>query len=353
MVAVASRPVYPHAARSSESRPRRIVRVLFVVIGAACLGCLVAVTGVDGLLTAARTLSWRMAVLLVFPYAVVALLHTLAWQCLLPRHRVTLNRLFRVRLAGEAVNVATWSLGGEPVKAYLLRPLVPFVDACATLVVEKTSVTIAQVLFLGVGLVVTTALFELPDGFRRAMWALLGVQLVAVAGFVLIQVGGISDRVVRRLARLGLATPASYSERLVALDRSLVASYTTQRGAILLCTLVHLLGWIVGSLELYLVLRWLAVDVSLMHALVIDAFGTGVKFLAFAIPGALGVLEGGFMLVFTAFGLSSGLGLSFTLVRRFRMVAWSALGVLLLALLRSASSTAVPCTMPSPPHRAA
>jgi uncharacterized protein (TIRG00374 family) len=330
-----------------------VLRILLVVAGVASVGYLAALTGLDGLLTAARTLSWRMAVLLVFPYTVVALLHTLAWRCLLPRHRVSVGRLFRVRLAGEALNVATWSVGGEPVKAYLLRPSVPFVDACATLVVEKTSLTIAQMLFLALALGITIPLFAVPAAFLRAMWALLGVQVVAIAGLVLLQLGGVSDRVFPRLGRLGVAPSGSYRERLVAFDRSVTASYATQRGAILLCTLIHLLGWVAGSLEVYLVLRWLDVHASFTDALAIDAFGTGVKFLAFAIPGALGVLEGGFMLVFAAFGLSSGLGLSFTLIRRLRMVAWSALGVLLLGFLRSATTAAVPATMPSRSHRAA
>lgn len=329
------------------------IRVLLVVAGLASVGYLASAAGVDGLLTTARTLSWRMAVLLVFPYTVVALLHTLAWHCLLPQPRVSLGRLFRVRLAGEAVNVATWSVGGEPVKAYLLRPSMPFVDACALLIVEKTSLTIAQTLFLALGLVVSMTLFELPEAFRRAMWALLGIQLVAIGGFVLVQTGAVSDRVLRRLGRFGVTTSGSYREGLAALHRSVMASYATQRGAILLCTAIHLLGWVAGSLEVYLVLRWLDVHASFGHAVAIDAFGTGIKFLAFAIPGALGVLEGGFMTVFAAFGWASGLGLSFTLIRRVRMVAWSALGVLLLALLRSAPSAPVSSTILPRSYRAA
>jgi len=197
----------------------------------------------------------------------------------------------------------------------------------------------------------TIPLFELPEGFRRAMWALLGVQLVAVGGLLLVQLRGVSDRVLRRLGRFGVIASGSYRDGLAALDRSVVASYATQRGAIVRCTLVHLLGWVAGSLEVYLVLRWLNVHASLGHAVAIDAFGTGVKFLAFAIPGALGVLEGGFMVVFAAFGLGSGLGLLFTVIRRLRMVAWSALGVLLLALLRPSPSVSVRATMPSRSHR--
>ena len=80
-------------------------------------------------------------------------------------------------------------------------------------------------------------------------------------------------------------------------------------------------------------LSWrIAVFIALPYALV--AFLHTVAWRL--IPGALGVLEGGYMLVFSAFGLGGGLGLSFTLIRRLRMLAWSAAGLIVLALLNAA-----------------
>ena len=332
----------------------RLTRILLVVAGVVSVAYLVAVTGPDVLLRAARALSWRIAVILVLPYAAVAWLHTVAWRCVFRPPRVPVSRLFAVRLAGEALNAGTASVGGEPLKAYLLRPSVPFVEACATLVIEKTGITVAQVLFFALGFAVSLVLFELPGDFRRAMWALLGVQLVAVTGFVAVQRAGVFGFLVKLLDRVGISALVSRRQGLIGLDRFLTSSYTERRAAIALCVLVHLLGWIVGSLEVYLVMRWLDVGVSFTQALAIDALGTGVKFLAFAIPGALGVLEGGFMVIFSAMGLGSGLGLSFTLVRRLRMVAWSALGVLILALMRPSdrpaadASATVPLPRPRP-----
>src|SRR5437016_6942092 len=126
------------------------------------------------------------------------------------------------------------------------------------------------------------------------------------------------------------------------------SSYRERRGAVLACVLVHLLAWLVGSLEVYLVLRWLDVRASLAAALAIDAFGAGIKFMAFAIPGAVGVLEGGYMMLFSAFGFDGGLGLSFTLVRRLRMVAWSVAGLVALALLRESATPAPVSTAAGP-----
>ena len=106
--------------------------------------------------------------------------------------------------------------------------------------------------------------------------------------------------------------------------------------------LVHIVGWVVGSLEVYLVLQWLGVEASLADALVVDAFATGMRFIGFAVPSALGVLEGSYMIAFGALGFGTGLGLSYALIRRLRLVIWSALGLLALALLRSPGRTTSP-----------
>ena len=86
---------------------------------------------------------------------------------------------------------------------------------------------------------------------------------------------------------------------------------------------------------------WFFLLLALVN-LIWAAQGTGVKFLAFAIPGALGVLEGGYMVAFSALGLGSDLGLSFTLIRRLRMVLWSTAGLVVLAFLRASPRATAP-----------
>jgi uncharacterized protein (TIRG00374 family) len=306
----------------------KMLRVFLVVAGLATIAALVAATGLDDLLASVRMLSWRLGVVVVVPYAAVALLHTIAWGLVFLRTRVSVRRLFLARLAGEALNMATASVGGEPVKAYVLRAEVDPVEASAAILVEKTAITISQVLFLALGFVVALAAYDLPSGFRTAMAGLLALQILAVGAFVLVQLAGVFRRVSSLLARFGVRAGGA---GLVEMDRDLAASYLTYPGRVLACTVVHVIGWIVGSLEVWLIARWLNVQMPLTTAFVIDAFGTGLSFLAFAIPGALGALEGGYMLVFSVMGFTSGLGLSVTLVRRLRMLLWTVLGVAVLA----------------------
>jgi len=53
------------------------------------------------------------------------------------------------------------------------------------------------------------------------------------------------------------------------------------------------------------------------------------------IPASLGALEGGYVAIFAAMGLSGALGLSYTLIRRLREATWAALGLLWMACLRA------------------
>lgn len=311
---------------------------------------MVAVTGVETLLTPLGMLSWHLAILILVPGLLLELAHTVAWRLAFVGPRVSPGRLFAVRLAGEAVNFGGVSVAGEPLKVYLLRPSVSVMDAAVAQIVDKTSVTAAQVLFLAVGLLIVRDV-ALPADFVRAMTVLLGAQVLVVGGFVVVQCVELGDGALGLLARFGLETRGGRDSTIRRFGRVLGAFYRERFTRVLACTGVHLLGWLAGGLEVYLMLRWLDVNTSLTTALALDAFGTGIRFLAFAIPGALGVLEGGYMAVFAIFGVGGGLGLSFSLVRRLRMLAWAAAGLVILATLLESRLSFVARRSPGFPAR--
>ena len=299
---------------------------------------LVSTTGLETLLRPLQALSPRIIALLFVIDATVLLLTTLAWRRAFDRP-VPLRRLLPVRVAGEAVNVTSASVVGEPVKAYLLQPAVPIVEGMTAQLIDKTSITAAQVVFLGLG--ITTALLwvEVPRGILQGMSVLFLLQIFMVAGFVVVQRAGIMRGGLGVARRLGLRTAATGMERLAPVDASIARAYVERRGRLAQCIGLHLLGWVAASFEVYVVLQWLGTGRPWWDALVIDSFGTGVKFMGFAIPASLGALEGGYMLAFSAVAHAGALGLSFTLVRRARVIAWSVVGfVILLAARRSAGA---------------
>jgi uncharacterized protein (TIRG00374 family) len=290
---------------------------------------LVSGTGVEALFSPLQALSARMIALLFVLDATVIFVTTLAWRRAFDRP-VPLRRLLPIRVAGEAVSVTSASVVGEPVKAYLLQPAVPIVEGMTAQLIDKTSITAAQVLFLALGITTAWLWLEVPRGILQGMSVLLALQIVMVAGFVVVQRAGIVRGGLGVARRFGVRTSGTRLERLAPLDASIARAYGERRGRVLQCIALHLVGWVVATLEIYVVLQWLAMGRPWWDALVIDAFGTGVKFMGFAIPASLGVQEGGYMLAFSALGHASALGLSLTLVRRARVLVWSAVGFVIL-----------------------
>jgi uncharacterized protein (TIRG00374 family) len=299
------------------------------------IGYLIYTVGPTTILDAISRLSWRLAIILCFPYALTATLDTLAWRFAFFRRIPPFGKLWSARVAGEAVNATTptASVGGEPVKAYLLRYWVPPVEGLASVIVDKTAIVLGQGVFLTLGLVLTQTLVPASGTLVIAMTALLVVELVGVGGFLVVQILGAAGRGGRLLARLGVGPSRSSQERLEGLDQTLAAFYRGHRGRLLAAVLVHFAAWTVGSLEIYLVLSFLGLPVPLLTAVVLESFGAAVKFASFMIPNSLGALEGGNVAIFAAFGLGGGVGLSYTLVRRMREATWAAAGMIVLAAL--------------------
>ena len=168
----------------------RWVRLGLLLCGTALfLGLLVHV-GPRAVGEAFTELSWRLLIILVFPFR---------------RDRTPFTALLAARLAGEAFNLTTptAAVGGEPVKAWLVRPWTPLTEGLPSVIVAKTTIVIGQAFFLVVGLVATHAALPSDSLVVRAMQWLLVVQVLAVGAFVAAQAGGALGGGTRWLQKLG------------------------------------------------------------------------------------------------------------------------------------------------------
>ncbi|HEY4125864.1 MAG TPA: lysylphosphatidylglycerol synthase domain-containing protein [Rhizomicrobium sp.] len=80
----------------------------------------------------------------------------------------------------------------------------------------------------------------------------------------------------------------------------------------------HFIAWALGAFEAWIAFRLMGADISLAEAAVIDSLFTGLRTFAFFIPGAIGVQEAAYVALCAMFGISPGLALAFSLVRRGR-----------------------------------
>ncbi len=314
------------------------IRVILLLCGAALLLVLINHIGLLAIASAFSQLSWKLLVVICFPALLVTVFDTLGWRFAFPHDWVPFRTLLSTCLAGEAFSLTTptASVGGDAVKAWLLRDRVSLDVSVPSVIVAKTTSTIAQSLFLCVG--IAGAWWTLPpdSGLLRGMTWLLAVEIIAIGGFVIAQVGGVLTTIPRAFERLGWRRLSDRAHVLFRLDRALSDFYRQQPRRLSLSIGSHFIGWILGVGETYLILLFLGTPVSLVMATVIEALEAGVHFATFFVPARLGVLEGGQMVIFGALGLGMATGLSATLVSRVRQATWVAIGLIALAAMHPA-----------------
>ena len=313
----------------------RFVKPLLFVAGAILLVVLVHRVGTEPIVTTLRTLAWWQFLLICLPYAVIVAVDTLGWRFAFTRDRASFWRLYGARLAGEALNLVTalGSVGGEAVKAWLVRRDVEYAESVPSIVVAKTTIVIAQAIFLLIGIVLAWTVLDVQGPVVRGMLWLLVIEVVAVVGFFAAQISGLVGRGGRLLAWTGVTPDASAAEKL---DASLRHYYRHEWRRFAASTGIHTLGWQLGGLEAALMLALQGVTTSEPTASVIEAIGSGVRFASFMVPASLGAFEGANAAAFGALGFGAAAGLAFSFVRRARQAVWIVVGLIVLLVMRLA-----------------
>ena len=306
-----------------------MTRALSVLLVAGVAGGLVVFAylgGTESLVSALTRITWWQFLLVCAVYGVGVIADTLGWRYALGRDQSPrFLRLLAAKCAGEAVNVLTalGSVGGEATKAWLLRRDVPYEASVPSLIVAKTSLVLAQAALIAVGILVAWTTGAGGPTLLLAMSVLLLVEVIGVGGFLGVQLAGVVGRAGRALAWLG-ADRTGHAQRL---DDALRRFYRREWRSFLLSAGFHFVGWLVGAVEAFLILAALGLPASLVVATVIEALGSGVRFVTFFIPASLGALEGANAGAFGALGWAASAGLAFSVVRRARQAVWIGLGL--------------------------
>jgi uncharacterized protein (TIRG00374 family) len=327
-----------------------VLRLLLLVLGLLTLAGLVWHIGPAHIAEAAASLGFGAVLVILLPSVLMYLLEAYGWRLTLGQqaHRVSFLRLFAIRTAGEAVNMTTPAayVGGEPLKAYLLkRQGVPIVDAMASVVTAKTIMTLAEVLFILVGIIVsfwTMGAIKTPSvpatGASTPVGAAVFTGVLLLFGmflFLTMQRRGLFIGLLSllRRCRVRIAYLESREEKLRALDGAINDFYARDRRALVFSIGMFFLGWMAESLEVYVMLYCIGPPADVLTSISIGALAVVIKGGAFLIPGSIGAQEGGYLLLLMAHGYSDLAGITFAILRRVRELVWIVIGLMCLAAL--------------------
>jgi putative membrane protein len=249
-----------------------------------------------------------------------------AWRSLLAPgisgRKPGVARLLLLRWIRESVDglLPVAQVGGEIAASRLLTITgITLPMAGATIIADVTIETLTQALFtlIGLGLI-----FVLANPGDVAHWAALGfavaVLFAALAVFAQ-RWGGVRmfEKLLMMIAdRLGW----NRLEGVAGLDVALTKVYQV-RGRLLVAGFHHLAAWSLGAGEVMVAAWALGYHLDLGQSYVIESLAQAIRSAAFFVPGAVGVQEGGFVVLAGLFGVPPDAAISISLTKRVRELA--------------------------------
>ncbi len=204
------------------------------------------------------------------------------------------------------------------------------VFAAASTVVDVTVELVAQLGYTATGLGLLDRLRP-HSGFTGPVLAGVVAMAGLVVAFIAFQARGVglAERSGAGLARTLLGRNLGDAGRV----QSQIHALHARRPTLLAACAIHFATWLLNGMETWLTLRLMNVRLGLPEGLVIDSLLFGMRSVAFVVPSAIGVQEGGLILLCGLFGVGPDAALALSLVKRARdlaigapaLLAWQAL----------------------------
>jgi hypothetical protein len=242
---------------------------------------------------------------------------------------------FPALVAGDTLGNLT-PLGlvlSETVKVAFVRRRISMMAALAGITVENLAYTLSVAVVIGAGTIALLSLFDVGDVLRHVtalgLTAIVGlVLLVAVVLWRQIKVASGTLAWLERRGRGpgGLTTRLAKLRTLEDLVYGFAGRHPGRTAAVLLLECAfHLLG----ILEIWITLALLlgGAAPTLLTTFVLESVNRTIMVVFKFVPLRLGVDEVGTELLTRTLGLPAGIGVTMAVVRKARMISWSAVGV--------------------------
>ncbi len=283
--------------------------------------------GVGSILALVAAGGWGVVLAILF-HSLQVLLSALSWRVIGGSEGqdgavLHLYDYYVLRCVREGVNnlLPVAQVGGEVVSARLLAHRgLGMRGAAAATICDLTVELLTQVAFTVAGLAVLLCLVKRSATTDELVESGIVVVLIGIAIFGSQWFGAISIvekllvRIAGHLGWSGVDGIRGLHEEIMALYKT--SSRTMAAGA------AQFAGWSIGAAEVCIILHFMGHDRSLATGYVIESVGQIAKSAAFAVPGGLGVSEGGYVLVGSLFGLPPTVSIALSLIKRLREIAW-------------------------------
>lgn len=295
--------------------------IVSLTLGFALFVALLIWQGTGSVMSTLAGAGWGLLPIAAF-HLVPLVLDAAAIQVLVAKS-CSLRRATLTRWVGESVNslLPAGQIGGPIAMVRQMKQNgMAGREAAAGITVSTTLQAVAQIVFALLGLAVfgIGATRGTGDGLWMPMLLATGLISVLLYGFYVAQRRGIFGWAFRTLSKMSSKRDwSSLLDRADAVDEIVLRMYG-QRRQVIASFLLSLVGWIVGTVEVWLICHFMGFPVSWVDALLLESLGQAIRGAAFFVPGSLGVQEGGYLLLAPLVGLPADAALALSLAKRTR-----------------------------------
>lgn len=313
------------------------VTLVLLVLGGLLLVFIIQQTDLERVWEVLRQVGWLGLTAIIGLHFLAFLAETTLWYFTLPSAKADpkwVYRLWKAMMVGEAFNIVTplASLGGEPVKAALLKQHcgIAYREGTAAIVLSQTLINGALVVFLLIGLILLLTTNALPFKYRLAAASGMIVFSLGVLGFFAVQRSKLLSRFGYWLGNRRLNEQTRSVLQLVhEIEDRIIAFYSNAPRRLVLAVGASFFHWVFMAIAVYVSLWFLGRPVTLSEAWILIAVVVLVRSALFILPAGFGSQEATFVLLSGAMIGAPAVGFAVALLMRSRDIMWVTWGLMI------------------------
>ena len=274
-------------------------------------------------------------------WAVIYLMNAASWHAIIndkSQTHVPFRYIYRLTISGYVLNYVTplGLLGGEPYRIMELSPYVGRAKAASSVILYSMMHIFSHFWFWLIGTVLFVIAYPLDWGIGLLLAAIASVSLLVIYffmkgyrnGLVLKFFGLLSH--IPYICRWSSRFHEQNAEALERIDAQIAELHAQHKSTFYLSLGLELLARIVSSLEIYILMRILTPEITVIDSILIMAFSSLFSNLLFFLPMQIGAREGSIALVSEQLHLTVGYGLFTGILCRLRELCWIVIGLILI-----------------------
>ena len=276
-------------------------------------------------------------------WAVIYLMNAASWYVIINDGGnvcVSFKSVYRLTISGYVLNYVTplGLLGGEPYRVMELSPRVGRAKAASSVILYSMMHVFSHFWFWLLGVLLFVVMYPVDWTLGFLLGLIAAVCLLVIYFFMKGYRNGLVVKLFRILSYVPYVNRWSRkfyernAESLQRIDTQIAALHAQRKSTFYFSLGLELLARIVSSLEIYVLMRILTPEVTIVDSILIMAFSSLFSNLMFFMPMQLGAREGSIALVSERLHLTAGYGLFTGLLCRLRELCWIVIGLLMIKL---------------------